>query len=162
MWRQHVTFVHGTTDCNLMANFTQQMYNYQTTQFDFAVLYPRTIFTSECRTGIQSTLVNIVQGLTYIPGYKVSLDVWPKGIQYPVSTEVTIRREGYPANRRKTLVRSLAIMLGAIKSAHCLSRGGQRACCVFSTVVEFEEDWRKTRGNVCVLLSLLSLQKKSL
>ncbi len=72
-------------------------------------LYPRTIFTSEYRTGY-----NIVRGLTYIPGYKVSPDVPPKGIRYP---EVN---EGYPANRRKTPVRSLAIMLGAITSAHCL------------------------------------------
>ncbi len=80
-------------------------------------LYPRTIFTSEYRIGIQSTLVNIVRGPTFIPGYKVSPDVQPKGIWYPASA--AIRRKGYPANRRKTPVRSLAIMLGAIKSAHC-------------------------------------------
>ncbi len=54
-----------------------------------------------------------------------------------------------------TSYNKILLMLGAIKNAHCLSRGGQRAC-VFSTVVEFEEDCRKTRGNVCVLLSLLS------
>ncbi len=96
----------------------------------------------EHRTGMQWTLVNIVRGLTYIPGYKVSPDVRPKGIRYSASAEVNaIRREDYPANRQKTPpVRSLAIMLGAIKSVHCLSRGGQHAC-VFSTVVEFEEDW---------------------